>query len=294
VAGLTLLPGETGAFGVKEEPSVNDLIPIGRFSRMSRLSIKALRFYDEQGLLVPARVDPASGYRFYRRAQAARAEAIRVLRAVDMPVGEIRDLLAGDDPELFGKRLSAHRERLRARLAEQERMLRFLERLIDRGGNVMPYEVTVKEVAPVAVASLTRRAGLATIGAVIQQGFGAVVAAIGTAGAHPAGAPFLVYHDVIDETTEGDVEICIPVPAATVLPDGPVGVREVPGGPVASTVHRGPYAELAPAYHVVTGWIEENGRKPSGPPREIYLNDPQSVTPDELLTEVQFPVEGER
>ncbi|MEV4279092.1 MerR family transcriptional regulator [Actinoplanes xinjiangensis] len=273
---------------------MDDLIPIGRFSRMSRLSIKALRFYDEQGLLAPAWVDPRSGYRYYLRAQAARAEAIRVLRTVDMPVGEIRDLLADDDPELIGRRLSAHRERLRARLAEQERMLRFLERLIDRGGNVMPYEVVVKEVPDVVVASLTRRASLATIAAAIQQGFGAVVGAIGAAGSHPAGPPFLIYHDVIDEATEGDVEICIPVPAVTVLPDGPVGVRTVPGGPVASTVHRGPYQEIAPAYHMVTGWIEENGRKPSGPPREIYLNDPQSVTPDELLTELQFPVEGVR
>ncbi|MFC4071755.1 MerR family transcriptional regulator [Actinoplanes subglobosus] len=264
------------------------LIPIGRFSRMSRLSIKALRFYDDQGLLAPAWVDPASGYRYYRRGQAARAEAIRVLRAVDMPVGEIRDLLADDDQELIGKRLSAHRERLRARLAEQERMLRFLERLIDRGGDLMSDEVTVKMVAPVTVASLTVRAGLVTIGEAVRQGFGTIIGSIGTAGASPAGAPFLIYHDVLEEGAEGDVEICIPVTG------GMAGSREVPGGTVASIVHRGPYAEIAPAYHVVTGWIEENGSTPSGPPREIYLNDPQSVTPDELLTEVQFPIEGDR
>jgi effector-binding domain-containing protein len=265
----------------------DDLIPIGRFSRMSRLSIKALRFYDEQGLLTPAWVDPASGYRYYRRFQAARAEAIRVLRAIDMPVGEIREVLAGDDPELIGKRLSAHRERLRARLAEQERMLRFLERLIDGGGNLMPYEVTVKEVPPVTVASLTLRASLVTIGEAVRQGFGTIIGAIGTAGASPDGAPFLVYHDVLDEGAEGAVELCIPVTA------GMAGSREMPGATVASIVHRGPYAEIGPAYHVLTGWIEENGRKPSGPPREIYLNDPQTVTPDELLTEVQFPIEGE-
>ncbi|MEX1271244.1 MAG: MerR family DNA-binding transcriptional regulator, partial [Acidimicrobiia bacterium] len=53
---------------------MDDLVPIGRFSRMSRLSIKALRLYDEQGLLRPARVDPSSGYRYYRLAQAKRAE----------------------------------------------------------------------------------------------------------------------------------------------------------------------------------------------------------------------------
>lgn len=270
---------------------MDDLIPIGRFSRMSRLSIKALRFYDEQGLLAPAWVDPASGYRWYRRAQAGRAEAIRVLRTIDMPVGEIRDLLADDDPELTGKRLTAHRERLRARLAEQERMLRFLEGLIERGGNVMPYQVAVKQVAAVPVAALTVRTSLAAIGADMGRGFGAVVAAIGSAGAEPAGAPFVVYHDVIDERTAGDIEICVPVPAGTDLADGPVRYREVPGGTVAATVHHGPYQEISPAYHVVTGWIEQQGVTPAGPPREVYLNDPQSVLPDELLTEVQFPID---
>ncbi|SDS63553.1 MerR family transcriptional regulator [Actinoplanes derwentensis] len=270
----------------------DDLIPIGRFSRMSRLSIKALRFYDEQGLLTPARVDPASGYRFYRRGQAGRAEAIRVLRLIDMPVTEIRDLLADDDPELTGKRLSAHRERLRDRLAEQERMLRFLERLIDRGGNVMPYQVTVKEVAANPVAGLRLTASLATIGAVLQQGFGTVAGALGAAGVAPAGPPFVVYHDVIDERTEGEVEICLPVPAGTPVPSGPVYYREVPGGPVASTIHRGPYQEISPAYHVVTGWIEEHGIVAHGAPREIYLNDPQSAgSPEELITELQFPID---
>jgi effector-binding domain-containing protein len=270
---------------------MDDLIPIGRFSRMSRLSIKALRFYDEQGLLAPAWVDPASGYRYYRTRQAGRAEAIRVLRLIDMPVGEIRDLLSEEDPELTGKRLAAHRERLRSRVAEQERMLRFLERLIDRGGNVMPYEVSIKETTAVPVASLTLHASLATIGAAIQRGFGTVAGAIGTARVEPNGAPFAVYHDVIDEKTEGDVELCVPVPAGTAFPDGPVRYREVPGGPVAATLHHGPYQEISPAYHVVTAWIEENGAAPAGPPREIYLTDPQTVAgPEDLLTEVQFPI----
>ena len=200
---------------------MDDLIPIGRFSRMSRLSVKALRFY-----------------------------------------------------------------------AEQELMLRFPERLIDRGGKVMPYEVTVKEVAARPVAALTLRAGLATIGEAIQHGFGTVIGAVGTAGATPDGAPFVVYHAVIDEETEGDVEICVPVPAGTTLPDGMVRYYEIPAGTVASTIHRGPYQEISPAYHVVTGWIEEHGATLHGAPREIYLNDPQTVTPDDLLTEIQFPIEA--
>ncbi|MEV0901728.1 MerR family transcriptional regulator [Actinoplanes sp. NPDC049802] len=270
---------------------MDDLIPIGRFSLMSRLSIKALRFYDEQGLLTPAWVDPSSGYRYYRRAQAGQAEAIRVLRQIDMPIGEIHDLLSSKDPEIIGKRLQDHRERLRARLDEQERMLRFLERLIDQGGFTMPYQVTAKQIDTRAVAALRLHTSLTAIGADMARGFGTLVSAIGTAGASPTGAPFVIYHNVIDERIPGDIEICIPVPAGTRFPDGPVVFREVPGGPAATTVHRGPYQEISPAYHGVFAWIEDEGRKPSGPPCEVYLNDPQTVAPEDLLTEVQFPID---
>ncbi|WP_229070334.1 MerR family transcriptional regulator [Actinoplanes sp. DH11] len=268
---------------------MSNLIPIGRFARMARLSIKALRFYDEQGLLPPAWVDPSSGYRYYTIAQAARAETIRVLRALEMPISQIRELLDLSDPDLITKGLSDHRERLRERVAEQERMLRFLERLIERGA-VMPYEVTVKTVPPQFVAALTVPTSLSRIGSDLGQGFGTLVSAIGVAGAQPAGAPFVVYHDIIDEKTDGRIEICIPVPPGLSLPPGPSVTREVPGGLVAYVVHRGPYSEISPAYHVVTGWMEQQGRSGAGAPREVYLNDPQTAAPDELLTEVQFPL----
>jgi effector-binding domain-containing protein len=264
-----------------------DLIPIGRFARMARLSIKALRFYDEQWLLAPAWIDPSNGYRFYTAGQAARAEAIRVLRAIDMPVAAIGALLGSGDPDLVVKRLADHRELLRERVAEQERMLRFLERLIDRGG-IMPYEVAVKQNPAQTVASLTMSTSLAAIGADLGRGFGTLVAALGTAGQQPAGAPFVIYHDIIDEKTDGRIEICIPVPGPVSSAD--VSTVEIPAGSVAFVTHRGPYSEISPAYHVVTGWLEENNRQPAGPPREVYLNDPQSAAPEDLLTEVQFPL----
>lgn len=68
---------------------------------------------------------------------------------------------------------------------------------------------------------------------------------------------------------------------------------EVPAQLVASTVHRGPYDELASAYHTLTGRIAEHGHQAAGPPRELYLNDPGEVPPEELLTEVQWPIESE-
>src|SRR6185437_12444132 len=74
------------------------LMPIGRFSRLTGLGVKALRNYAEVGLLVPAAVDDETGYRFYSPEQVDRAEAIRLLRKLDMPLEEIRSTLAAEDP----------------------------------------------------------------------------------------------------------------------------------------------------------------------------------------------------
>ena len=109
------------------------------------------------------------------------------------------------------------------------------------------------------------------------------------AGLAPSGAPLLVYPDVIDDEIGGDLEICVPV-AGPVSGDGEVYSRELEGGTMATTVHHGPYSQIGPAYHTLTGWISEHGHEIAGPPREIYLNDPQTVLPEELLTLVEFPI----
>ena len=264
---------------------MNDLVPIGRFSKMTRLSVKALRHYDDIGLLRPAEVDAQSGYRYYRLAQANAAEAIRTLRSIDMPLDEIALVITSDEPEIAHKYLEHHRSRLQERLADQERMLAYLERLINEEARLMPYEVTVKEAPATNVASVRVRTSLATIGNDLAAGFGKVAPIAG----QPAGAPFVIYHDVIDEQTDGDIEICIPVAQPFEGRDGVDG-RRVDGGSVATTTHIGPYDQIAPAYHTLTGWVQEHGHEFTGPPREIYLNDPTTVDPEEILTEVQWPI----
>jgi len=269
---------------------MEDLVPIGRFSRTTRLSIKALRLYDELGLLTPAWVDPSSSYRYYRLGQANRAEAIRVLRQVDMPLEEIAQLLDEDDPGIIAASLKGHRDRLATRLADQERMLRFLEKLIEREAGAMPYEVTVKTVKDQPVLATRKHTTMRTIGDDLRAGFGQLVRALGTSGATTDGAPFVVYHDVIDEQTDGDIEMCLPVTSAVEL-EGDVYSTTLAGGAVAFTVHHGPYQEITPAYHTITGWVQDHGHQFAGPPREIYLNDPTLVAPEDILTEVQWPID---
>lgn len=269
-----------------------NLVPIGRFSKMTRLSVKALRMYDESGLLPPAYVDPSSGYRYYELAQANRAEAVRILRSVDMPLDEILAILATDDPELVHKALLVHRERLAGRLAAQERMLTYLESLIQRKEGIMPYEVEISEETPQQVAAVKIHTNLSRIANDIGAGFGSLMQAISGEGVSPSGAPLIVYHNVIDQETEGDIEIYIPVDGEFCSDSDAYG-RELEGGTMATTVHRGPYEEIAPAYHTLTGWISEHGHEIAGPPRETYLNDPQVIPPEDLLTRVDFPIHTE-
>jgi effector-binding domain-containing protein len=276
--------------GPEEGVGVENLVPIGRFSKMTRLSVKALRHYDEIGLLVPAAVDPSSGYRYYTYGQANRAEAIRVLRSLDMPLEDVREALAADDPQIAAKVLDRHRGRLEAELGRHERMLVFLGGLIERKEGVMPYEVQIKDVPAQHLAVLRKHTSMATIGQDVSTGFASVGEAVGRARVPMAGPPFLVMFDVIDEESEGDVEIAFPV--AMPFPGaGEVIGREEPAMTVASTTHRGPYDEVGPAYHTITGWIQEHGHEIAGPPREIYLSDP-SETPDpaDYVTEIQFPI----
>ncbi len=107
-----------------------DLWPIGRFARLTGLSPKALRLYDEQGLLRPAAVDPETGYRLYGPDQLERAAAIRRLRAVELPLAEIAAVLDEDDPDRRHALLAAHRRRLAIRAADLQIARQRLEPLL--------------------------------------------------------------------------------------------------------------------------------------------------------------------
>ncbi len=264
------------------------LMQIGRFSTTTRLSVKALRLYDEIGLLVPEHVDESSGYRYYGPSQAARAEAIRLLRAVDMPLEEIARVL-NSRPEVRDELMAAHLTRLESQLATQQKMIAAFSELVDGGSPLMPYEVEEKEVADQAVASITSAVDSRTVATAVGSGFGTIVSALTSAGVSPAGAPFLIMHDVIDEETPGSIEMCIPI-GDDFNADGGVESKHIRGGPVAVTTHRGAYGEIPPAYHAISSWMGANGREPAGPPREIYLNDPTEVATGDLLTEVDWPM----
>ena len=109
----------------------DDLLSIGRFARLAGLSVGALRHYDELDLLRPADIDRFTGYRRYRRAQLETARTIARLRELEVPLEEIRDVLAMDDPAEQRRRLAVHRARIVARSDRLTRLLHVVGRMTD-------------------------------------------------------------------------------------------------------------------------------------------------------------------
>jgi DNA-binding transcriptional MerR regulator len=107
----------------------DELLSIGQFARLAGLSVGALRHYDELDVLRPAEVDRFSGYRRYRRDQLETARAIARLRELELPLDEIREVLALDDPAARARRLAAHRSRIEARTFRLQRVLHHVTQL---------------------------------------------------------------------------------------------------------------------------------------------------------------------
>jgi DNA-binding transcriptional MerR regulator len=134
---------------------VDDLLPIGRFARLSGLSVGALRHYDELDLLRPARTDPFTNYRLYRRDQLAEARTIVRLRDLEVPLETIRELLATDDPADRRRFLREHRTRIEARTFRLQRVLHILGQLSSEDPTAMTAPTAATE--PTELDPATRR-----------------------------------------------------------------------------------------------------------------------------------------
>jgi DNA-binding transcriptional MerR regulator len=269
---------------------MRNLVPIGRFSRLCRLTIPALRHYDEIGLLQPASIDPDTGYRYYSLAQAWDAERIRVLRSVEMPLEEVRAVLAERDSAALRARLERHRHDLETRITGYHQALAVLDRLMaEEAGNV-EYEVRTREDGPQPIMSVRTRTAMPRLAAFFASAYGQLFRAIGELGARPAGPPFAIYHDPEFREDDIDVEAGVPVNEPAELAGRIVG-RTLAGGRVAYALHVGPYQEIGAAYRAVTTWIQEHGHEMSGPPREVYLVGPgQAPDPTTYKTEIVWPI----
>jgi DNA-binding transcriptional MerR regulator len=276
------------------------VLRIGDFSRLARVTIRTLRFYDEAGLFRPAKVDPRSRYRFYRADQLPELQRIRRLRSLGCTVEEVRNLSAADCLE-YANRLAELRHRLMVRLARDEQRLKQLDALMFVHSREEPRKrLPVKErpIPPVNVAFARDR--VRSLGAEVERMFEAVEQRVATHGCRARARPFLLFHDMEYRKVNLDVEVCVPVAVESLIA---CGGRQVPGAGRAACVRFvGAYEQAPLLYEDMLAWIDSAGARIAGPIRESYVRfgaDQQGYTlPPHLLasdvrkyrTEIQIPI----
>ncbi|MCX5973179.1 MAG: MerR family transcriptional regulator [Coprothermobacterota bacterium] len=267
------------------------MLRIGEFSRLGNVSVKALRYYDQLGLLKPAQIHGRTGYRFYALDQLPRLHRILALKDLGFPLEQIATLLAEGLPA------TQLRGMLRMRRAEVVRQVEETKALLDRvearlalieqEGRSPAYEVLLKKAANCRIAYLAdilpsyHEAGL-----LVDRLFDSLSSLFRKNCIPIAGSRMALYYE---ETTEGiPVEVAFPLKQA--LPSlGPARVRNLPGREIACVVVAGQWNRIAEAYAAILRWIDLNGYRVDGPTREIYLEFCQDDSSRHVI-EIQFPV----
>lgn len=272
------------------------MFSIGDFASHGRVSVRMLRHYDALGLLPPAEVDPATGYRTYDAGQLSRLNRIVALKDLGFTLEQVGSIL--DDKvsvdELRGM-LRLRQADLESRIATDTARLRQVEarlRLIEEEGAMPTDDVQIKRIPGVRVAELTAIAdGFApeSIGPVIQPLYGELTAALDRAHVNPTGPGVAYYEDAPDGER---VLVHAAIPVNAVASDTyEFSIVDLPPIERAATiVHRGSMADVMPTLQALAHWIDANGYRSAGYNRELYLDYGCGDEPSTWTTELQEPL----
>ncbi len=281
------------------------MLKIGEFAWLGQVTVETLRHYDRLGLLIPARLDRFTEYRYYTLDQLPRLNRILALKDLGLSLEEIGHML-DEHIKVEGIRsiLQAQQaELVREVQASQKRLARVEARLklIDLEGKMPEHEVLLKTVEAQWIAS-TRQTLSSweqdVFGPSLSQMFDRVGEYLNRGGVWPAGPGITLYHDDrVDpdnsQRGEPDIETALPI-AGPIAGSSQVAVRQMPATQVAYTVHRGSFTGLLAAKQAVFAWVEANGYRRTGPICEVYLrfdgNHAANQDSPNHVTEIQIPV----
>jgi DNA-binding transcriptional MerR regulator len=263
------------------------LVPIGDFSRMTHLSVKALRFYHDQGLLEPARIDPATGYRFYDPRQVPVAQVIRRFRDLDMPLDQVKAVLHAPDVESRTKEIIAHLTAMETKLAEMQMSVASLRSLLEGP----PGRPAVEFRSIPAARALGVRATVTvdeswTWGAGV---FEELYDRIERASLAPSGPGGALFPAEFFELEQAELTAFVPV-NGSVPAGGRVEALTIPGMEAAVMVHSGPAGDADQTYGKLGTVVVERAIGVEGPIREYYLVPFTEPDPAAHRTEICWPV----
>ena len=263
------------------------MLKIGEFSRLSHLTVKALRFYEKKGILLPASTDEWTGYRLYETAQLEEAARVKAYRQLGLSIDEIRAIQAGADVRQIliekARVLNEEKSRIDSRLSIIHYMLEDRE---------MRYQVTEKTIPEMIVYSC--ETVLAQYMDIMEW-----VPSVGEEclRLNPemkcADPPYEFCEFLDGEYRETDVRIRHSEAVTAMGKENDrIRFRRLPAARVLSVFHKGSYDSIGGAYAYIMRYAEQNGYQASGPARECYIDGIwNKESEEEWLTEIQLPVE---
>ena len=270
-----------------------DQIPITRFSIITRITPKALRYYDKLGLLVPAAKDTLTGYRYYTTDQLERGVRVKTLCSLGISLEEIACYL---DAEAKGDRdaLQALRDKHLSRIREQIARLQRIEALLKQNDKELIKmalsEPVIKDVPTLRVVSKRDKGSYGeTISRLIGELCEMLFRPVNQKNLVKISGPCMaIYHDQEYKEKDADIEVAIPITGRIEVDEG-MEVKNLPPARVLAVVHKGNYDTLIQTYKDIYEYMIKNEMEFAGPGRELYLSDPCKTAPEELLTEIQLP-----
>jgi DNA-binding transcriptional MerR regulator len=259
------------------------VLSIGEFSQLTHLSVRTLRRYHEAGLLEPATVDRSSGYRYYTVEQIPTAQVIHRLRELDVPLGDVQQILGSADPVVRADLVAEHLQRLESQLDRTRAAVASLQRLLQPEPTDLIVEL--REVAAVTVAAV----GDDVDSEHVPGWYAGAMAELDAVVASPTGRPGGLYDNELFDSGRGHLLVYVPTDDP---PDiGRVHPVTLPAVELALTTHVGEHHDVDVTYGRLGAWVVENALAVAGPVRETYLVGPHDTDdPGAWRTEIGWPV----
>ncbi|GIG55151.1 MerR family transcriptional regulator [Demequina activiva] len=277
------------------------LLGIGDFARHTRLSIKALRHYDDHGLLAPAHVDPVTRYRYYSPDQRARATLIGDLRRIDVPlavVARILDASPGDALTVYQDWWSGQERRH----ADRRGIGRYVIARLRREGQP-PMDIHTRTVPARKLAVISKELFQPELEEFIMSAFSTLfewaerhpgLRALDTTPEEPT---YVIFHGPVSPDASAVVEVCVVIDGPA-EPEGDIVLRredEHAEAYVPATKAGIEYPAILAAYDAVAAWVSEHGEMiASMPSREVYVADVLAAAAEDVVCEIAFPYRPSR
>lgn len=268
------------------------MLKIGDFSKLSRVSIRMLRHYDEIGLLAPASIDPFSGYRYYSEDQLPTAGRIAALRDMGFGLTDIGEMLrCYDDRAALAARFDAKQVELKGLATETQQRLQLLDTAINRlrKDASMKYNVTLKTLPERYVASVRQIIPCYAEEHILWQTLMAETAEMNLQPDDPCYCSVTFYDG---EYKEADVDLeAQKTVRGRYANTEHVKFKTMPPVTFASATYKGPYEIISEVNAAVAAWVRDNGYEYDAPAFNIYHVSPhETQNPEEFVTEVCYPV----